>query len=114
MDSKLTKMAKCAGCGAKVGAGTLSKLLRDIGPIRDPNLLVGFDTADDASAYRISDDLALLHTVDFFPPMVDDPYVFGQIAATNALPDIYAMGGEPRLAQNVLIVPETMPGETVR
>jgi selenide, water dikinase len=114
MDSKLTKMAKCAGCGAKVGAGTLSKLLRDIGPIRDPNLLVGFDTADDASAYRISDDLALLHTVDFFPPMVDDPYVFGQIAATNALSDIYAMGGEPRLAQNVLIVPETMPGETVR
>ncbi len=112
-DCKLSKLAKCAGCGAKVGAGTLSKLLKDIKTIRDPNLLVGFDTSDDASAYRVSDDLALLHTIDFFPPMVDDPYLFGQIAATNALSDIYAMGGEPKLAQNVLIVPENMPGEAV-
>jgi len=112
-ECKLSKLAKCAGCGAKVGAGTLAKLLKDIKVIRDPNLLVGFDTSDDASAYRVSDDLALLHTIDFFPPMVDDPYTFGQIAATNALSDIYAMGGEPKLAQNVLIVPETMPKETV-
>jgi len=74
---------------------------------------VGFDTSDDASVYRISDELALVHTIDFFPPMVDDPYTFGQIAATNALSDIYAMGGEPKLAQNVLIVPKTMPKETV-
>ena len=113
MESKLSKLAKCAGCGAKVGAGTLSKLLADLKVHQDPNLLVGYDTSDDASVYRISDELALVHTIDFFPPMVDDPYTFGQIAATNALSDIYAMGGEPKLAQNVLIVPKTMPKETV-
>ena len=113
MESKLSKLAKCSGCGAKVGAGTLSKLLTDLKVIHDPNLLVGFDTSDDASVYRISDELALVHTIDFFPPMVDDPYTFGQIAATNALSDIYAMGGEPKLAQNVLIVPKNMPKETV-
>lgn len=113
MDVKLSKLAKCAGCGAKVGAGTLSKLLKDLKTRNDPNLLVGFDTSDDASVYRISDELALVQTIDFFPPMVDDPYTFGQIAATNALSDIYAMGGEPKLAQNVLIVPKGMPKETV-
>ncbi len=113
MDCKLSKLAKCAGCGAKVGAGTLSKLLTDLKVHRDPNLLVGFDTSDDASVYRINDDLALVQTIDFFPPMVDDPYTFGQIAATNALSDIYAMGGEPKLAQNVLIVPQNMPKEIV-
>lgn len=113
MESKLSKLAKCSGCGAKVGAGTLSKLLKDLKVINDPNLLVGFDTSDDASVYKINDELALVHTIDFFPPMVDDPYTFGQIAATNALSDIYAMGGEPKLAQNVLIVPKNMPRETV-
>lgn len=113
MESKLSKLAKCSGCGAKVGAGTLSKLLKDLKVRTDPNLLVGFDTSDDASVYRVSDTLALVHTIDFFPPMVDDPYTFGQIAATNALSDIYAMGGEPKLAQNVLIVPKNMPKETV-
>lgn len=113
MESKLSKLAKCAGCGAKVGAGTLSKLLGDLKVRTDPNLLVGFDTSDDASVYRVSDELALVHTIDFFPPMVDDPYTFGQIAAANALSDIYAMGGEPKLAQNVLIVPQSMPAETV-
>jgi selenide, water dikinase len=114
MDSKLSKLAKCAGCGAKVGAGTLSKLLAELKTIHDPNLLVGFDTSDDASVYRINDDLAWVNTVDFFPPMVDDPYTFGQIAATNALSDIYAMGGEPKLAQNVLMVPKNLPKETVQ
>jgi selenide,water dikinase len=113
MDSKLSKLVKCAGCGAKVGAGTLAKLLLDLKVHNDPNLLVGFDKSDDASVYRISSEMALVQTIDFFPPMVDDPYVFGQIAATNALSDIYAMGGEPKLAQNVLIVPEDMPAETV-
>ena len=92
---KLTKLSKCAGCGAKVGAGVLAKLLEDIKVHSDPNLLVGFDHSDDASVYRISDDLALVQTVDFFPPIADDPYLFGQIAATNALSDVYAMGGEP-------------------
>lgn len=113
MESKLSKLAKCAGCGAKVGAGTLGKLLKGLKTHTDRNLLVGYDTADDASVYRVSDELALVHTIDFFPPMVDDPYTFGQIAATNALSDIYAMGGEPKLAQNVLVVPKDMPREMV-
>ena len=110
---KLTKLAKCAGCGAKVGAGTLAKLLEGIRVHEDPNLLVGFDKSDDASVYKVSDDLALVQTVDFFPPIADDPYLFGQIAATNALSDVYAMGGEPRLALNLMCVPETMPSEAV-
>lgn len=110
---KLTKLAQCAGCGAKVGAGVLAKLLEDIKVHNDPNLLVGFDKSDDASVYRISDDLALVQTVDFFPPIADDPYVFGQIAATNAMSDIYAMGGEPKLALNIMAVPKTMPKQTV-
>lgn len=82
---KLTKLAKCAGCGAKVGAGVLAQLLEGIQIRQDPNLLVGFDKSDDASVYKISDELALVQTVDFFPPIADDPYLFGQIAATNAL-----------------------------
>jgi selenide,water dikinase len=110
---KLTKLAKCAGCGAKVGAGVLAQLLEDIKVRRDPNLLVGFDKSDDASVYRVSDELALVQTVDFFPPIADDPYIFGQIAATNALSDVYAMGGEPKLALNIMCVPEDMPRDTV-
>lgn len=110
---KLTKLAKCAGCGAKVGAGVLSQLLEGIRTFDDPNLLVGFDRSDDASVYRVSDDLALVQTVDFFPPIADDPYTFGQIAATNALSDVYAMGGEPKLALNIMCVPENMPQESV-
>ena len=111
---RLTKLAKCAGCGAKVGAGVLRKLLGGLPARRDPNLLVGFDTSDDASVYRVSDELAIVQTIDFFPPVVDDPHAFGRIAAANALSDIYAMGGEPVTAQNVLIVPEKMPDDAVR
>lgn len=111
---KLTKLSNCAGCGAKVGAGTLSKLLGDMPTHQDPNLLVGFDRSDDASVYRISDELALVQTVDFFPPIVDDPFTFGQIAATNALSDVYAMGGEPKLALNLLCIPESMPQSAVQ
>jgi len=110
---KLTKLAKCAGCGAKVGAGILAQLLGDIRVHSDPNLLVGFDKSDDASVYKVSDELALVQTVDFFPPIADDPYVFGQIAATNALSDVYAMGGEPKLCLNIMAVPESMPKQTV-
>ena len=110
---KLTKLTKCAGCGAKVGAGVLAPLLEGIRVHHDPNLLVGFDKSDDASVYKISDDLALVQTVDFFPPIADDPYLFGQIAATNALSDVYAMGGEPKLCLNIMAVPETMPREAV-
>ncbi|MBQ7870522.1 MAG: selenide, water dikinase SelD [Oscillospiraceae bacterium] len=112
-DVKLTKLASCGGCGAKVGAGVLAQLLEGL-PVRyDPDLLVGFDKSDDASVYRVSDELALVQTVDFFPPMVDDPRLFGQIAATNALSDVYAMGGEPKLALNLLCIPENMPRDAV-
>ena len=112
-DIKLTKLASCAGCGAKVGAGVLAQLLGDLKVHHDPNLLVGFDKSDDASVYQVNDDLALVQTVDFFPPIADDPYLFGQIAATNALSDIYAMGGEVKTALNVMCVPEDMPQEVV-
>ncbi len=110
---KLTKLANCAGCGAKVGAGVLAQLLGDLKVLRDPNLLVGFDRSDDASVYKITEDLALVQTVDFFPPIADDPYTFGQIAAANALSDVYAMGGEPKLALNIMAVPEKLPREAV-
>ena len=110
---KLTKLAECAGCGAKVGAGELSKLLEGLKVRQDPNLLVGYDRSDDASVYKLSDELALVQTVDFFPPIADDLYTFGAIAAANALSDVYAMGGEPKLALNVMAVPENMPKEAV-
>ncbi len=112
-DIKLTKLAKCAGCGAKVGAGVLAKLLDGIRVHQDPNLLVGFDKSDDASVYKITEELALVQTVDFFPPIDDDPYTFGQIAATNALSDVYAMGGEPKLALNIMAIPDSLPKEAV-
>ena len=110
---KLTKLASFAGCGAKVGAGVLAQLLGDLEVLRDPNLLVGFDKSDDASVYKVTDELALVQTVDFFPPIHDDPYTFGQIAATNALSDVYAMGGEPKLALNIMAVPKSLPSEAV-
>lgn len=112
-DIKLTKLAKCAGCGAKVGAGVLAKLLDGIRVHHDPKLLVGFDKSDDASVYQVTEELALVQTVDFFPPIDDDPYTFGQIAATNALSDVYAMGGEPKLALNIMAVPDSLPKEAV-
>ena len=111
---RLTKLASCAGCGAKVGGGVLAQLLGDLQVRQDERLLVGYDKADDASVYQVSEDLALVQTVDFFPPIADDPYLFGQIAATNALSDVYAMGGEPKLALNLLCVPENLPDEAVR
>ena len=113
-EARLTKLASCAGCGAKVGAGTLSKLLQDFKTRTDPRLIVGFDKSDDASVYVVNDETALIQTVDFFPPIVDDPYLFGQIAATNAISDVYAMGGEPRLALNVLCVTESMEEGWIR
>ena len=113
-DVRLTRLAKCAGCGAKVGAGTLTKLLKDLPTQKDPRLMVGFDTSDDACVYRLDDHTAVVQTLDFFPPIVDDPHMFGQIAACNALSDIYAMGGEPKLALNIMTVTKDMSEETVR
>ena len=112
-DVKLTKLSSCAGCGAKVGAGVLGKLLQDIPTVTDENLLVGFDKSDDAAVYKLNGEQAIVQTLDFFPPIADDPYTVGQIAATNALSDIYAMGGEPKLALNILCIPKSMSKEAV-
>ena len=113
-DVKLTKLSECAGCGAKVGAGELAKLLGGLPVNKDPDLLVGYDRSDDACVYRISEELAMVQTVDFFPPIVDDPFLFGQIAAANAISDVYAMGGEPKLALNLMCVADSMDDVTVR
>ena len=92
---RLTETVKAGGCASKLSPAILDKILPKLPRQTDPNVLVGFDHADDAGVYKLTDDLALVQTVDFFTPMVDDPYTFGQIAATNALSDIYAMGGRP-------------------
>lgn len=99
---------KGGGCTAKLGAGVLSHVLEKLprGP-ENPDLLVGYDSKDDAAVYRISDDTAVVQTLDFFPPMVDDPYTFGKIAAANALSDIYAMGGDVKTALNIVCFPES-------
>lgn len=111
---KLTKLANCAGCGAKVGAGTLSKMLEGFKTHSDPRLIVGYDKSDDASVFVLDENTALIQTTDFFPPIVDDPYLYGRIAATNALSDVYAMGGEPKLALNILCAAEAMEDHTIR
>lgn len=110
---KLTKLASCAGCGAKVGAGTLARLLEGFQTHSDPRLIVGYDKSDDASVYVLDDHTALVQTTDFFPPIVDDPFLYGQIAAANALSDVYAMGGEPKLALNIMCLSPEMEKETV-
>ena len=97
-----------------MGSGALTEILKDLPNVRDRDLLVGYDSSDDAAVYRVSDDVAVIETVDFFTPIVDDPYLFGQIAAANALSDVYAMGGEPRVAMNLLCVPNCLPKEDVR
>lgn len=100
---------KGGGCTAKLGAGVLSRILGMLprGPV-DENLLIGYDSKDDAAVYKVSDDVAIVQTLDFFPPMVDDPYIFGQIAATNAFSDVFAMGGEVKTALNIVCFPEDM------
>jgi selenide,water dikinase len=103
---KLTAMAKAAGCAAKLNPATLDAVLRKLPRQTDPNVLVGFDTNDDAGIYLLSEGLALVQTVDFFTPIVDDPELFGQIAAANALSDVYAMGGRPVSALSIVGFPE--------
>lgn len=102
---RLTKLAHTAGCAAKIGPGTLAGILESLPKFEDPRLLVGIETSDDGAIYQVNEDVALIQTLDFFPPMVDDPYVFGQVAAANALSDIYAMGGEPKVALNIVAWP---------
>ena len=110
---KLTEFSKSAGCAAKIGPGILAEVVGRLPSAVDENLMVGVETADDAAVYRVSDEVALIQTVDFFPPMVDDPFTFGQIAAANALSDVYAMGGEPRLALNVVAFPNCLGAEVL-
>ena len=98
---------KGGGCTAKLGAGTLSRVLERLPKFdKDPALLIGYDSKDDAAVYKLTDEVAVVQTLDFFPPMVDDPYTFGQIAATNALSDIWAMGGQVKTALNIVCFPE--------
>ena len=111
---KLTKLAGCAGCGAKVGAGTLVHLLEGFRTHTDPRLIVGYDKSDDASVYVLDENTALVQTTDFFPPIVDDPFLYGQIAAANALSDVYAMGGEPKLALNIMCLAQSMDDHAVQ
>lgn len=105
---KLTSLTKTSGCAAKIGPSVLDSVLKNLPKFEDSNLLVGFDKKDDALVYKVSDDKVVIQTVDFFPPMVDDPYTFGQIAATNALSDVYAMGGNPAIAMNLLCFPSCL------
>lgn len=100
---------KGGGCTAKLGPGVLERVLSRLPQgEKDPALLVGFDSRDDGAVYQVSENLAVIQTLDFFPPMVEDPYIFGQIAAANALSDVYAMGGEVKTALNIVCFPEKM------
>lgn len=111
---KLTSLTKTSGCAAKIGPGVLHDVLSSLPKFEDSNLLVGFDTNDDACVYKINDDTVAIQTVDFFPPMVDDPYTFGQIAAANALSDVYAMGGNPATAMNLVCFPSCLDVSIMR
>ena len=102
---RLTQLSGTAGCAAKIGPGTLAGILESLPKFEDPNLMVGIETSDDGAIYRVNDEVALIQTLDFFTPVVDDPYTFGQVAAANALSDIYAMGGEPKVALNIVAWP---------
>jgi selenide,water dikinase len=108
---KLTDLAVCGGCAAKYSAARLEKLLAGFVPIEAENLLVGLAPADDAAVYRLDEERALIFTLDFFPPVVDDPADYGAIAATNALNDVFAMGGTPLLALSIAAFPEELPVE---
>jgi selenide,water dikinase len=105
----LTSLARAGGCAAKYSAARLETLLAGFVPAEAEDLLVGLDPADDAAVYRLDEERAIVFTVDFFPPVVDDPRDFGAIAATNALNDVYAMGGTPLLALSVTAFPEELP-----
>jgi selenide, water dikinase len=109
----LTSLVTAGGCAAKYSAARLETLLAGFVPAEAEDLLVGLDPADDAAVYRLDDDRALVFTVDFFPPLVDDPRTFGAIAATNALNDVFAMGGAPLLALSIAAFPEELPTEVL-
>src|SRR5215510_7881856 len=112
---RLTSFSHGGGCGCKIAPGVLSEILKNAGGIVPKELLVGIETADDAAVYRLNEQQALIATTDFFTPIVDDPYDFGRIAATNAISDVYAMGGRPILALAIVGMPlEKLPVEVIR
>src|SRR5437868_6108233 len=106
---RLTELASCAGCAAKIGADILAQV---VNPLRlskvPPQLLIGLDAIDDAAVYRVNDQQAIITTADFFPPVVDDAYAFGAIAAANAMSDVYAMGGQVLMAINLVAWPDNV------
>jgi selenide,water dikinase len=110
---RLTELVSCGGCAAKYSAALLQDLVGGLVGDADPDLLVGLAPADDAAVYRLDDERALVFTLDFFPPIVDDPADFGAIAAANALNDVFAMGGRPLVALSIAAFPESLPGEVV-
>jgi selenide,water dikinase len=112
-EATLTSLTAGGGCAAKYSAARLDELLRGFVPVDAEDLLVGLNPADDAAVYRLDDDRALVFTLDFFPPLVDDPAAFGRIAATNALNDVFAMGGSPLLALSIAAFPEELPTDVL-
>src|SRR5438445_11966028 len=106
---RLTELASCAGCAAKIGADILAQV---VGPLRQsnvpPQLLIGLEAIDDAAVYRVNEQQAIISTADFFPPVVDDPYTYGAIAAANAVSDVYAMGGQVLMAINLVAWPDNL------
>src|SRR3954462_9728195 len=113
MPPALTSLSHGAGCGCKLPAAALRPIVAELPRPLDPRVLVGSENADDAGVVRLTDDLAIVQTVDFFTPIVDDPYAFGRIAATNALSDIYAMGGVPVSALNLVAYPLATLGSDI-
>src|SRR6476646_6925239 len=115
---RLTELSHGAGCACKLPAGSLREVLAGLPRVESAQLIVGHEGLDDAAVWQISDELAVVQTIDFFTPLVDDPYTFGRIAATNAFSDIYAMGARPAFALNVVAFPKTLPmqllGEILR
>jgi selenide,water dikinase len=111
---KLTDLTECGGCAAKLGADVLMSALSGLGAqASEPDLLAGLEAPDDAAVYRLSDDLAVIGTLDFFPPLVDDPFTYGEIAAANALSDVFAMGGRVLFAMAIAALPEDLPREAM-
>ena len=108
MSEKNLNMIVCGGWNSKIGPGALSDILKDLPEKEDKNLIVGYESSDDAAVYKISDDKAIIQTLDFFTTMINDPYLYGQIAAANSLSDVYAMGGEVISALNIVAFPENM------
>lgn len=114
MTKRLTELSSCAGCAAKLQPGLLGSLLAGLPRVTSRDVLVGFETRDDAAVYRLDAKTAVVETVDFFPPVVDDPYAYGQIAAANAMSDVWAMGARALFALNLVAFPKELPTAVLR